>query len=68
VTQRKYWDSIDRVRAFLQFASEEARRIQQANRRTYIGSGMTHPSFLATLEKIDSGARDRIEHIAPAFC
>jgi hypothetical protein len=41
---------------------------QQANRWTYIGSGMTHPNFLATLEKIHPGARNRIEQVAPAFC
>ena len=41
---------------------------QQANRWTYIGSGMTHPNFLATLAMIHADARERIEQIAPAFC
>jgi hypothetical protein len=41
---------------------------QQANRWTYLGSGMTHQNFLATLERIHTGARERIEQIAPAFC
>ncbi|HSE98072.1 MAG TPA: hypothetical protein VLD57_07345, partial [Blastocatellia bacterium] len=41
---------------------------QQANRWTYIGSGMTHKNFLATLASIHTGARERIEQIAPAFC
>lgn len=41
---------------------------QQANRWTYLGSGMTHPNFLATLAKIHPGARERIEQVAPAFC
>jgi hypothetical protein len=40
----------------------------QANRWTYLGSGMTHPNFLATLELLGSGSRERIEQIAPAFC
>jgi len=42
---------------------------QQANRWTYLGSGMTHPNFLATLEGIRPSARKRIEEeIAPIFC
>ncbi|HWP44939.1 MAG TPA: hypothetical protein VNO14_16980 [Blastocatellia bacterium] len=41
---------------------------QQANRWTYIGSGMTHPNFLASIENIHAGARERLEEIAPAFC
>lgn len=40
----------------------------QANRWTYIGSGMTHPNFLATLAQLQPTARKRIEQIAPAFC
>jgi hypothetical protein len=41
----------------------------QANRWTYLGSGMTHPEFLATLESIRQTARKRIEEeIAPIFC
>jgi hypothetical protein len=48
---------------------EEFRRIQrQANRWTYIGSGMTHRNVLATFEKISPAARARVESIAPAFC
>ena len=39
----------------------------QANRWTYLGSGMTHPNFLATLEKIMPEARQRVEQIAPTF-
>jgi hypothetical protein len=41
---------------------------RQANRWTYLGSGMTHPNFLATLARLYTGARERIEQIAPAFC
>jgi len=41
---------------------------QRANRWTYLGSGMTHPRFLATLERLDPAHRRRIEAIAPSFC
>ncbi len=40
----------------------------QANRWAYLGSGMTHPNFLATLNGLLPAARRRIEEIAPAFC
>jgi hypothetical protein len=39
----------------------------QANRWTYLGSGMTHPRFLGTLEKLSPAQRQRIEEIAPVF-
>ena len=39
----------------------------QANRWTYLGSGMTHPNFLATLQSLSPAARERIEQIAPLF-
>ena len=51
--------------------SERARFLEvqhQANRWTYIGSGMIHPNFLATLERLQPSARARIEQIAPTFC
>lgn len=37
-------------------------------RWTYLGTGMTHPNFLATVEQIKPEARVRIEAMAPAFC
>jgi hypothetical protein len=37
-------------------------------RWTYLGSGMTHPNFLATVEAIKPEARAEIEKMAPAFC
>jgi hypothetical protein len=40
----------------------------QASRWTYLGSGMTHPRFLSTLEALGPEHRQRIEAIAPAFC
>jgi hypothetical protein len=41
---------------------------QQALRWTYLGSGMTHPKFAATLAAMSPAARDRIAAVAPAFC
>lgn len=40
----------------------------QANRWTYLGSGMTHPNFLETVGRISPAARSHIEQTAPAFC
>ncbi|MGE0884285.1 MAG: hypothetical protein AB7P14_12130 [Blastocatellales bacterium] len=40
----------------------------QANRWTYLGSGMTHEQVLATLESLSPAARKRVEEVAPAFC
>jgi hypothetical protein len=37
-------------------------------RWTYLGTGMTHPNFLATVEQIKPEARKQIEAMAPAFC
>jgi hypothetical protein len=37
-------------------------------RWTYLGTGMTHPNFLATVEQIKPEARGQIEALAPAFC
>lgn len=39
----------------------------QANRWTYLGSGMSHPEFLATLESISPAQRERVEQVAPLF-
>lgn len=51
--------------------SEQAqfREVQrQANRWTYLGSGMKHERVLETLEGLVPRARQRIEDISPAFC
>ena len=40
----------------------------QANRWTYIGTGMTHPKFLMSLERLSPRQRERIESVAPTFC
>lgn len=38
-----------------------------ALRWTFLGSGMTHPRFLATLELLGRGARAELEDLAPSF-
>ena len=40
----------------------------QANRWTYIGSGMNHPNFLATVGYLDAEWKEKLEQIAPTFC
>ena len=40
----------------------------RAQRWTFLGSGMTHPSFLGTLEWLSPAARARVEGVASAFC
>jgi hypothetical protein len=48
---------------------EEFRTVQlQANRWTYLGTGMTHERVLETLESLTPKARQRIESISSAFC
>lgn len=48
---------------------EEFRRKQlQANRWTYLGTGMTHPKVLETLESLTPAARQKVESISAAFC
>lgn len=39
----------------------------QALRWTYLGSGMAHPKFMATLAALSPAAADRIAAVAPAF-
>ena len=47
---------------------EEFRRVQlQANRWTYLGTGMTHERVLDTLESLTPKARRKVESISPAF-
>ncbi len=40
---------------------------RQATRWTFLGSGMTHAHFLATVEMLRPGARQRIEALATTF-
>ncbi len=44
-----------------------ARSQHQANRWTYIGSGMSHPRFLAALQALNPEKRKTIEGLAPQF-
>ena len=37
-------------------------------RWTYLGTGMTHPNFLDTVQSIQPEARVQIEQMAPTFC
>jgi hypothetical protein len=48
---------------------EEFLRVQhQANRWTYLGTGMTHPNFLKMLGDLSAEERKQIEQVAPEFC
>jgi hypothetical protein len=51
---------------------EERERFTEAQlkalRWTFIGSGITHPNFLATVGKLGPGLREKLEAVAPAFC
>ena len=40
----------------------------QANRWTYLGTGMTHPNFLDTLGRLSPAKRAMVEAVAPDFC
>jgi len=39
----------------------------QALRWTFIGSGMSHPSFLATVERVHPAGRQQLDAVAPTF-
>ena len=39
----------------------------QANRWTYLGSGMVHPKFLQTMDRLGADQRQRIDLAAPIF-
>jgi hypothetical protein len=40
---------------------------RQAMRWTFLGSGMAHPNFLATLGELRPAAREHVERVTPAF-
>jgi hypothetical protein len=51
------------------YEQEKFRTVQrQANRWTYLGTGLTHEKVLETLGGLTPKARERLESIAPAFC
>ena len=45
-----------------------AEQQHQAQRWTYIGSGMSHPNFLSTVRQLSPANAKRLSEIAPAFC
>ncbi len=47
---------------------EMASAVLKGMRWTYLGTGMTHANFLATVEGIKPAARKQIEAMAPRFC
>ncbi len=48
---------------------EQFRQVQlQANRYTYLGTGMTHEKVLNTLEWLSPAARAKVESISGVFC
>ncbi|HVO93660.1 MAG TPA: hypothetical protein VMT22_12500 [Terriglobales bacterium] len=53
-------------------SASEREQVSQAvlkgMRWTYLGTGMTHPNFLDTVQSIKPEARAQIEQMAPAFC
>jgi hypothetical protein len=56
-------------RYFTDAQQKEFRAVQrQANRWTYLGSGMTHPKVLETLGTMSPKARKRVETVSIAFC
>jgi hypothetical protein len=54
------------------FSKAERQQVSDAvvkgMRWTYLGTGMTHPNFLETVEAIKPEARVQIEQMAPMFC
>jgi len=60
-------DSFERARGGRLGAAERGRVIeaqQRAMRWTFLGSGMSHPRFLETVERIKPAARRQIEAMA----
>jgi hypothetical protein len=42
--------------------------VMKGMRWTYLGTGMTHPNFLATVEQISPKGKKQIEAMSPMFC
>jgi len=56
-------------RTLTEAQTKEAFAVQhQAMRWTFLGSGMTHPNFLNSLEAMGPELRAHLETVAPAFC
>ena len=47
---------------------ELAAAVLKGMRWTYLGTGMTHPNFLASVQAIKPEARKQIEEMAVTFC
>jgi hypothetical protein len=47
--------------------AEMAKQQHQAQRWTFIGSGIGHPNFLASVGAIDAASRDKLAGVAPVF-
>jgi hypothetical protein len=45
-----------------------AEQQHQAQRWTFIGSGMSHPNFLGTVQQLSPASAKRLTEIAPVFC
>jgi hypothetical protein len=64
-------DSFERASG-RRLTAEERERFSEAQlkalRWTFLGSGITHPNFLATVGKLGPGLREKLEAVAPAFC
>jgi len=64
-------DSLERAMG-RRLTAEERERFSEAQlkalRGTFLGSGITHPNFLATVGKLGPGLREKLEALAPAFC
>ena len=63
-------DSLERATG-RRLTPEQRERVSAAQlkalRWTFIGSGITHPNFLATVAALGPGLREKIEAVAPAF-
>jgi hypothetical protein len=56
-------------RTFSETEKQQFREVQrQANRWTYLGSGMSHENVLNTLSSISETDRARVESLAAAYC
>jgi hypothetical protein len=47
---------------------EMTNAVLKGMRWTYLGTGMTHPNFLATVEQISPEGKKQIEAMTPMFC
>jgi hypothetical protein len=63
-------DALERVTGRKLGAAERADLLEsqhQANRWTYLGSGMSHPEFLGAVGRLSAAQRARLEGVVPAF-